>query len=292
MKDNFFAYQRTISNSINCIGVGLHSGQVSTIKLQPAPVDHGIVFKRVDINDNNIVKADYRNVVCTKLGTTIANSHGVKVLTIEHLMAALWGCRIDNCLIEIDNEEVPIMDGSSEPFVFLIECSGVQEQDKLRNFIEVLKTVSVEENNSRVSIAPSASFSVNMSIDFNDNVISKQNGNFKLSELSFKNDLCRARTFGFAHEVEQLQSIGLARGGSLENAIVVSDDRILNEEGLRYKDEFVKHKILDCIGDCYLSGYHVKGAIEGFKSGHSLNNKLLHALLSDDTAWRTCEATA
>ncbi|MCH2037322.1 MAG: UDP-3-O-acyl-N-acetylglucosamine deacetylase [Rickettsiales bacterium] len=280
-------YQRTIKNPISCVGIGLHSGTKSTIRFMPAPENHGIVFKRVDVTDkNNLIKADYRNVVCTMLGTTIANDDGIKVLTVEHLMAALWGCHIDNCLIEIDNEEIPIMDGSSEPFVFLIECSGIQEQTETRTIIEVLKTVEVEEEYGKASISPADSFIVNLEIDFNDKVVSKQSGSYNSMEFSFKNDLCRARTFGFAHEVEKLRSIGLARGGSLENAIVVGKDSILNKDGLRYKDEFVRHKILDCIGDFYLSGFYLKGALNGFKSGHSLNNKLLRTLLADSDAWR------
>lgn len=287
-------YQRTIKNPISCIGVGLHSGKESTIRLMPAPENHGIVFKRTDIKDNrsNLVKADYKNVICTQLGTTIANKDGIRILTVEHLMAALWGCYIDNCLIEINNEEIPIMDGSGEPFVFLIECSGIQEQQETRQIVEVLKPITVEESYGSISVVPSHNFSVDLEINFNDNIIAKQVGRYDSTDFSFKNDLCRARTFGFAHEVEKLRSIGLARGGSLDNAIVVDEEKILNEEGLRYDDEFVRHKILDCIGDCYLSGFYLKGAFKGYKSGHSLNNKLLHALFADPDAWRMSKLPA
>lgn len=285
-----FNYQRTIKNKVNCFGVGLHSGQEVTMSLLPAEENTGIVFKRTDVTDKpNVIPACYLNVQGTMLGTTVSNEAGVSVSTIEHLMAALWGCGIDNCVVEVNNNEVPIMDGSSEPFVFLIECAGRVEQKKTRRIIEVLKEVRVEEegaNGGYLSIAPSEGFSVGMEIDFGDQVISYQKGFFDSRGVSFKSDLCRARTFGFEHEVDYLRSKGLARGGSLENAIVVGKDKILNEEALRYQDEFVRHKILDCIGDVYLAGAYFKGHLKGFKSGHALNNKLLRTFFSQSDAWR------
>ena len=291
-----FSYQKTIKHKVSCYGVGLHSGQDVRMSLLPVDeVDYGIVFKRVDIEGkNNLVKAQYDLVTETTLGTTICNEDGVKVATIEHLMAALWGCGIDNCLIEINGPEVPIMDGSSEPFVFLIECAGRSEQGKTRHIIEILKEIRVEDDQAKggyISISPAESFSVNLEIDFGDQVIACQKGEFDSRAVSFKSDLCRARTFGFEHEVSYLQSQGLAKGGSLDNAIVVGKDGILNEGELRYGDEFVRHKILDCIGDIYLAGGYFKGKLSGYKSGHALNNKLLRALFSDKDAWRTMQYT-
>jgi UDP-3-O-[3-hydroxymyristoyl] N-acetylglucosamine deacetylase len=289
-----FSYQRTIKNKVNCFGIGLHTGQEVTMSLLPAVADHGIIFKRTDITDkDNIIAANYLNVQGTMLGTTVVNEAGVSVATIEHLMAALWGCGIDNCTIEINAPEVPIMDGSSEPFVFLIECAGRKELSKTRRIIEVLREVRVDEEGSNggyIAITPSEGFSVGMEIDFGDKIISYQKGYFNSRDVSFKSDLSRARTFGFEHEVDYLRSKGLARGGSLDNAIVVGKDRILNEDNLRYEDEFVRHKILDCIGDVYLAGAYFKGHLKGFKSGHALNNKLLREFFSQKDAWRMLQA--
>ncbi len=289
-----FSFQRTIRNKVSCFGVGLHTGVRVDIALLPATEDSGITFKRIDIKDKNqIITASYANVSNTLLGTTIKNEDGVHVATIEHLMAALWGCGVDNCIVEINGPEVPIMDGSSEPFVFLIECAGVQEQKKHRKIIEVLKEISVYEsddiNSGYITISPSDSFSVNLRIDFGDKVISSQDCLFNIENISFKSDICRARTFGFEHEVEHLRKNGLARGGSLDNAIVVGPDGVLNKEGLRYRDEFVRHKVLDCLGDIYLAGGYMKGNLKGFKSGHALNNKLLRKLFADKDAWSTLQ---
>tara|TARA_B100001564_G_C20553020_1_gene630049 strand:+ start:136 stop:1035 length:900 start_codon:yes stop_codon:yes gene_type:complete len=290
-----FSYQKTIKNKVSCFGVGLHSGEDVTLTLNPAPTDTGIVFKRNDVTDkDNMVPAFYLNVEGTMLGTTITNDDGISVATIEHLMAALWGCGVDNCIIEVDGPEVPIMDGSSEPFVFLIECAGVEAQDKTRKVVEVLKEVTVSEggdNGGHITIAPAEGFTVDLEIDFGDNVIAKQAGTFDTRQVSFKSDLCRARTFGFEHEVDYLRSQGLAQGGSLDNAIVVGKEGILNKEDLRYRDEFVRHKILDCIGDIYLAGAYFKGSLKGFKSGHALNNKLLRKFFEQSDAWRMMQYT-
>lgn len=285
-----FGYQRTLKNKVSCFGVGLHSGSTVSMCMLPAEEDTGIIFRRIDIiGKNRDVMADYRYVSGTMLGTTISNEEGVSVATIEHLMAALWGCGIDNVIIELDGGEVPIMDGSSEPFVFLIECAGVLEQQKMRRVIDVLKTVNVEESGSYVSIDPAESFSLSLEIDFTSKAISNQHCVFDSRDYSFKADLCRARTFGFAHEVDKLREAGLALGGSLDNAIVVSGDQVLNPGGLRYKDEFVRHKTLDCIGDFYLAGGYVKGHFRGFRPGHALNNKLLRKFFSDKDAWRVVQ---
>lgn len=287
----FSSYQRTLKNKVSCFGVGLHSGATVSMSLLPAEEDSGILFRRVDVRGKQReIKADYRCVSGTMLGTTLSNADGVSVATIEHLMAALWGCGVDNVVIELDGSEVPIMDGSSEPFVFLIECAGIVEQCRMRRVIEVLKKVHVEEAGSYVSIDPSEGFSVSLEIDFNSKAISNQQCAFDLRDFSFKSDLSRARTFGFAHEVDKLREAGLARGGSLDNAIVVSGDQILNPGGLRYTDEFVRHKTLDCIGDFYLAGGYMKGHFRGFRPGHAINNKLLRKFFADKDAWRITQA--
>ncbi len=279
--------QRTIKNTVSCFGIGVHSGKPASITLHPAPENTGIQFVRTDIkNDYNRIEAKYNLVSNTQLGTTLKNEAGIEIATIEHLMASLWGCKIDNIIIEIDGRETPIMDGSSEPFMFVLECAGVQKQSQSRKFIEVLKEVSVEEKGSFAKITPSSEFSVNMEIEFANPAIAKQTMTFKESDKSFKNDISRARTFGFEHEGEALKKMGLAQGASLENAVVISGNQILNKEGLRYTNEFVRHKMLDFIGDSYLAGGPILGHVETYKPGHYINNKLLHQLLNDDSAWR------
>jgi UDP-3-O-[3-hydroxymyristoyl] N-acetylglucosamine deacetylase len=246
---------------------------------------------RRDVADRNpYVAAHYRNVVETRLGTTIANDDGVKVATIEHLMAALWGCGVDNAMIEIDGPEIPIMDGSSEPFVFLIECAGVVEQLKPRKLVKVLKAVEARDGDAYVAIKPAQGYTVHLDIDFNSAVIGKQTLALDFSAAQFKNTVSRARTFGFEREVDTLRQMGLARGGSLENAIVVNEAGILNPEGLRYADEFVRHKVLDCVGDLFLAGARLIGEVHGFKSGHCLNNKLLRTLFADHANWQVVPA--
>jgi UDP-3-O-[3-hydroxymyristoyl] N-acetylglucosamine deacetylase len=278
--------QKTLERHVSCLGVGLHSGQEVRMVLNPAPVDTGIVFKRSDITGfDNMIPANYNKVTKTQLGTTLSNDQGTMVSTVEHLMAALWGCGIDNALIDVNGVEIPIMDGSSEPFVFLIECAGIKEQHQERKLIKVLKQVEVRDGDKFALVKPSDDFAIDLEIDFNSRAISNQKCVYSSSSVSFKTDLCRARTFGFDHEVEHLRSIGLARGGSLDNAIVISGDKVLNKEGLRYADEFVRHKLLDCIGDFYLAGNRIQGNFTAYKSGHALNNNLLHKLLDDRHAY-------
>lgn len=287
MRMTDFPMQHTLTNRVSCVGVALHTGAKVAMALNPAPANTGIVFKRTDISGaDNLVPALYKNVTGTMLGTTISNASGVSVGTIEHLMAALWGCGVDNALIELDGAEVPIMDGSSEPFVFLIECAGISEQNAPRRVIEILKKVEVTDGDKHASIAPSSHFGVSLEIHFGNNAIASQKHEFAAADVSFKTDLSRARTFGFEHEVSKLREMGLARGGSLDNAIVVSGDKVLNEGGLRYNDEFVRHKVLDCIGDVYLAGGVLQGHISASRTGHALNNKLLHALFNTEGAWR------
>lgn len=285
-----FDWQRTIKNSVACFGIGLHSGELVSMKLKPAPIDNGITFIRTDIDDSkNKIQASYNLVCCTKLSTTIANCYEVKISTIEHIMAALCGCGIDNIIIELNNQEVPIMDGSSEPFVFLLECAGVIDQLKPKKVIKILKEIKVEYKDAYAAIKPAEDFAITMNIDFNSLAINKQYYSFKMNEILFKASLCRARTFVDLFEVEQLKKLGLAKGGSLSNAIVVEGDKILNEGGLRYDDEFVRHKVLDVIGDLYLAGSQLVGHFIGAKSGHMLNNLLLRKIFSDSSAWQIVE---
>ncbi len=280
-------YQHTVANRVNCSGVGLHTGERVSLALLPAPEDTGIVFCRKDIRaEKSLIPASYRNVTNTQLGTTVSNEAGVSVATIEHLMAAFWGCNVDNAIVEVSGPEVPIMDGSSEPFVFLIECSGTEKQARPRRIIEALKTVEIIEGDKRAAIMPADDFSVSLEISYDNSTIANQSAVFHSSDVSFKTDLCRARTFGFEHEVSWMQKQGLARGGSLDNAVVVSGDTVLNKEGLRFRNEFVLHKVLDCIGDFYLIGGLLKGHFSGFRSGHGLNNRLLRKFFADREAWR------
>ncbi len=279
--------QKTIDSSVSCLGIGIHSGSKVEITLHKAPIDTGIIFRRTDVSaEKSIVKANYKNVVETNLGTTISNEFGIKISTIEHLMAAIWGSGIDNLFIDIDNQEVPIMDGSSEPFVFLLECAGINVQEAARRVIEITKKVRIEDGDKFVEVEPAKNFSIDFAIDFNHKEIQKQNFIFHSTLASFKNDVCCARTFGFKNEIEYLNKNGLAKGGSLDNAIVIDDDGVMNKEGLRYSNEFARHKTLDFIGDIYLAGHYIIGHFNASKSGHGLNNKMLHKLLSDESAWK------
>ena len=285
----FVKNQRTIRNKVSCFGVGLHSGSFVNMSLLPAPIDNGISFRRISANRSVIgeVRAEHDLVSTTFLGTNLVSRDGkIKVATVEHLMAALWGCGIDNVIVEVDADEMPIMDGSSDHFVFMIESAGIQEQNAGRRFIEVLRKVDISEDGAHASISPNGDFSVRMEIAFDDKIINKQACEFYANSNSFKIELSRARTFGFLKDVEKLKELGLIKGGSLDNAIVVGENKVLNGNGLRYSDEFVRHKVLDSIGDLYLSGARIMGHFHGVKSGHSLNNKLLHKLLSDKSAWR------
>ncbi|MEH6475544.1 MAG: UDP-3-O-acyl-N-acetylglucosamine deacetylase [Sneathiella sp.] len=279
-------FQKTLRNSIGCTGVGVHSGNVVNMTLKPAAADTGIVFRRLDVaSDVSDVHAHYNTVSELVMCTTIANEAGVKVATIEHLMAAFSGSGIDNAIVELDGPEVPVMDGSAAPFIFLIECADTVEQSSPRKYIKVLKEVEVRDGNAAAILSPGDNVSVAFEIAFDNKRIGHQNCSFNMRNGTFKNELSRARTFGFLSELEQLKSMGLAKGGSLDNAIVLSGEDVLNEEGLRYQDEFVRHKALDAVGDLYLAGAQIIGQFHGYKSGHALNNKLLHAFLSDADAW-------
>ncbi len=273
--------QQTLSKEILIHGIGLHSGIDVSMKLIPAEADFGIKFYRTDLNSNNMIKALWSNVTNTKLSTTISNKFGVSVSTIEHLMSALSGLHIDNLKIEIDGPEVPIMDGSSKDFVNLIESTSTIDLKKRRKIIKIKKNIKVNKDYSSVELKPNNQFSIDFEIDFPSELISKQSCHLQLVNGNYKSDIAAARTFGFEKDVDMLRSNGLALGGSLENAVVVGENKILNKEGLRFKDEFVRHKILDSIGDLYLAGSPIQGYFLGNKSGHYLNNQLLKSLFSD-----------
>ncbi|MDJ0948255.1 MAG: UDP-3-O-acyl-N-acetylglucosamine deacetylase [Alphaproteobacteria bacterium] len=278
--------QQTLKNAINCSGTGLHSGAAVSLTLLPAAPDTGIVFCRTDLAGEPQIPATWDYVVDSQLCTSLGDGNGLRIGTVEHLMAALSGCGVDNAIVEIDGPEVPIMDGSSAPFVFLIECAGVVEQDAPLRAIEVLKHVAVGDNERTASLTPGETFSVSIEIEFDETLIDRQAYFFDIGSNSFAGEIARARTFGFDHEIAALRSKGLARGGSLDNAIVVSGDRILNDGGLRYQDEFVRHKVLDSIGDLFLAGAPLIGHYHGFRSGHGLTHSVLRALFADASAWR------
>jgi UDP-3-O-[3-hydroxymyristoyl] N-acetylglucosamine deacetylase len=278
--------QHTLKDAIHCRGIALHSGLKTSLVLRPAPPDSGIVFRRIDKAGGGAeIPARWEHAVASPLCTTITNGEGISVATIEHLMAALAGCEIDNVLIEIDGPEVPIMDGSAEPFVFLLECAGRREQDAPRRAIKVLKPVTIGAPDKCVALLPDHGFSVSFEIDFASKAIQRQDISLMLDGETFKSEICRARTFGFLHEVERMRAAGLARGGSLDNAVVISGDQVLNEGGLRYADEFVRHKVLDSLGDLYLAGAPLIGQFCGLRSGHDLNRRLLEALFARPDSW-------
>ncbi|MBL8781357.1 MAG: UDP-3-O-acyl-N-acetylglucosamine deacetylase [Alphaproteobacteria bacterium] len=281
------ALQTTIKNRVVCEGVGVHTGITSTVTLLPAPENTGIIFRRTDHPGMaGVVPARFDRVTDTRLGTTIGNVYGVKVHTVEHLMAAIVGCGVTNLVIEIDAAEVPIMDGSAAPFVFLLECAGVVKQTQAQRAIRVREVVRVEDGDKYAELRPGIGFSAELEIAFeNCKVIDRQFYAFDLDTPSFKAELARARTFGFRHEVEYLQKNGHALGGSLANSIVLDGDTIMNEDGLRYADEFVRHKLLDVVGDMSLAGAPLFAQFRGYKTGHALNNKLLRELFARRSAW-------
>jgi UDP-3-O-[3-hydroxymyristoyl] N-acetylglucosamine deacetylase len=276
--------QRTLKNSIRATGVGLHTGKKILMRLKPGAIDSGIVFCRSDLPGSAPIEAHAENVGDTMLGTTLVKGE-VRVSTVEHLLSAFAGLGIDNAVIEVSAPEVPIMDGSAGPFVFLLQSAGVEEQLAPKRFIRIKKPVRVEDGDKWAEFRPFNGFKVNFEIEFNHPIFKRraQRASMDFSTTSFLKEVSRARTFGFMRDLEMLRSRNLALGGSLDNAIVLDDFRVLNEDGLRYEDEFVKHKILDAIGDLYLLGHSLVGEFSGHKSGHALNNMLLRALLADPT---------
>lgn len=278
--------QRTLKNAIRATGVGLHTGQKVYLTLLPAEIDAGIVFRRVDLDPVVEIAAKAENVGDTTLSTSLMKGD-VKVSTVEHLLSALAGLGIDNAVVEVNAPEVPIMDGSAGPFVFLIQSAGIQEQDAPKKFIRIKRPVTVTDGDKYASFIPFDGFKVTFSIEFDHPVFQGRSSKTSVdfSSTSFIKEVSRARTFGFMHEFEYLRSKGLAKGGSVDNAIVVDDYRVLNEDGLRYEDEFVKHKVLDAIGDLYLLGNSLIGEFKAHKSGHALNNRSLHELIANKDAW-------
>jgi len=278
--------QRTPKKVIQATGIGVHSGDTVLLTLRPAPINTGIIFRRTDLSPVVEIPASYEYVSDTMLCTSLQHQ-GAKVATVEHLLSALAGLGIDNAYVDVNAAEVPIMDGSAAPFVFLLQSAGIREQNAAKRFIRILKPVRIEEKDKYVQFLPYNGYKVSFTIEFDHPVFNDkpQNVNFDFSSASYVKEVCRARTFGFLSDYEKLRECDLAKGGSLDNAVVVDNYRVLNEDGLRFEDEFVKHKVLDAIGDLYLLGSSLIGAFEGYKSGHELNNKLLRALIAQQDAW-------
>jgi UDP-3-O-[3-hydroxymyristoyl] N-acetylglucosamine deacetylase len=278
--------QRTLKNLIRATGVGLHTGEKVYMTLRPAPVNTGIVFCRTDLDPVVSIKGEAESVGETILGTTLVQD-GVRVATVEHLLSALSGLGIDNAFVDLSASEVPIMDGSAGPFVFLVQSAGIVEQDAAKRFVRIRRPVEVRDGDKWARLEPFDGFKVNFEIEFDHPIfkVHQRKASMDFSSMSFLKEVSRARTFGFMRDMESLRSSNLVKGGSLDNAIVMDDYRILNEDGLRYENEFVRHKILDAIGDLYLLGHTLIGEYSGYKSGHGLNNMLLRALLASEEAW-------
>lgn len=279
--------QRTLKRIVQATGVGLHTGKKVTLTMRPAPANTGIIYRRTDLNPPVDFSADAKSVRDTMLCTCLVNEDNVRISTVEHLNAALAGLGIDNLVIEVDAAEIPIMDGSASPFVFLLLDAGIEELSSAKKFLRLKETVRVEDGDKWAELSPFNGFSLDFTIDFNHPAIdsSTQRYAMNFSAENFVRDISRARTFGFMRDIEYLQSKGLCLGGSFDCAIVVDDYRVLNEDGLRFEDEFVRHKMLDAIGDLFMCGHNIIGAFTAFKSGHALNNKLLQAVLAKESAW-------
>ncbi len=282
--------QRTLKESIRATGIGLHGGEKVYMTLRPAPANTGIIFRRIDLDAPVDVPADALNVTQTTLGTTL-ETEGVKVATVEHLLSAMAGLGIDNAFVDLTAAEVPIMDGSAGPFVFLLQSAGIEEQSAPKKFIRVRKPVEVRDGDKWARLTPYNGFKVNFEIDFDHPVLQKhrQTASLDFSTTAFLKEISRARTFGFLRDLETLRERDLTLGGSLDNAIVMDEYRVLNEDGLRFRDEFVRHKILDAVGDLYLLGCCLIGEFTGFKSGHYLNNCLLRAVLAEQASYEEVE---
>jgi UDP-3-O-[3-hydroxymyristoyl] N-acetylglucosamine deacetylase len=278
--------QRTLKKQVSATGVGLHSGEKVTLTLKPAAINAGIVFKRTDLPGAPTIQAQPDAVRDTRMCSALEHN-GARVATVEHLMSALAGLGVDNIIVEVTASEIPIMDGSSGPFIFLLQQAGITEQDAAKKFIKIKKLIEVIDGDKWVKFEPYHGFKMDFTIDFAHPVFENSGQNVKIdfADNSYIKEISRARTFGFMHEVEYLRANGLARGGSLDNAIVLDEYRVLNTDGLRYQDEFAKHKVLDAIGDLYMLGHPLLGAFTAYKSGHALNNALLRALLADSTLW-------
>lgn len=279
--------QRTLKRIVQATGVGLHTGKKVTLTMRPAPANTGVIYRRTDLNPPVDFPADAKSVRDTMLCTCLVNEDDVRISTVEHLNAALAGLGIDNIVIEVNAPEIPIMDGSATPFVFLLLDAGIEELRTAKKFIRIKETVRVEDGDKWAEMRPYNGFKLDFTIDFNHPAIDASTQRYKLdfSAESFMSQISRARTFGFMRDIEYLQSKGLCLGGSFDCAIVVDDYRVLNDDGLRFEDEFVRHKMLDAIGDLFMCGYNIIGEFTAFKSGHALNNKLLQAVLAKESAW-------
>lgn len=284
-------HQCTLRNPIRARGIGLHSGQNVSLTLRPSPADAGIIFRRIDLPKPVAIPARSQYVADTNLSTSLAKD-GIRISTVEHLLAAFAGLGIDNAYVDLDRPEVPIMDGSAAPFVFLIQSAGIRQQDAPKRFIRIKRKIHVNDGEKWVSVRPYEGFRVALTLDFEHPFFHQDISSLALdfNSASFCKEVARARTFGFLRDVQELQERQLAQGGSLENSVVVDDTKVLNEGGLRYPDEFVRHKILDAVGDLYLLGYQLVGAFVGHKSGHTLNNRLIQTLLQEQDAWEILTA--
>jgi len=278
--------QRTLQKKVSATGVGLHNGEKVKLTLLPAAIDTGIVFRRTDLPGMPEIPATPDAVSDTRMCSAL-EKNGARVATVEHLMSALAGLGVDNVIVELDASEIPIMDGSAGPFIFLLQSAGIVEQAAAKKFMRIKKNVEIIEQDKWAKFEPYHGFKMDFTIDFAHPVFEESGNNVKIdfADNSYIAEISRARTFGFMHEVEYLRANGLARGGSLDNAIVLDEFRVLNSDGLRYEDEFAKHKVLDAIGDLYMLGHPLLGAFTAYKSGHGLNNKLIRALLADADAW-------
>jgi UDP-3-O-[3-hydroxymyristoyl] N-acetylglucosamine deacetylase len=281
-----YCRQRTIARAVSCSGVGVHSGRKVNLKIKPAPINHGIKFIRTDLQDSPCINARFNRVVDTSLATVIG-VEGFIVSTIEHLMAGFAGLSIDNALVEVDAHEMPIMDGSAAPFIRLIRDVGIVEQDGPRCVFVIKKPITLEKDGKSVSILPHPVYKITCSIEYDHPLIRKQTLSLEITDQLFEKEVCSARTFGFLHEIEQLKRFGLAKGGSLDNAVVVDKDGVLNSDGLRFQDEFVRHKLLDCIGDFSLLGLPLVGHIVTHKSGHAFHHAFLEKFFLEKSSWET-----
>jgi len=278
--------QRTIREPVQCSGVGLHSGKAVNVTIRPAPINHGIKFKRIDLPGSPCISAHFNRVVDTSLATVIGEN-GCIVMTIEHMMATFAGLSIDNALVELDAYEMPVMDGSAGPFVKLIRQAGIVELGGPKSFFVIKDPIELRQNGRSVRVTPHTTFKISCTIEFENPVISKQSYSIEASDEAFEGEIGQARTFGFKNEVERNQSVGLALGGSLDNAVVIDDETILNPEGLRFPDEFVRHKILDCFGDFSLLGIPILGHVTVEKSGHAFNHAFLKKFFEEKESWQT-----
>lgn len=283
--------QHTLKQAVQCAGIGLHSGKTVTLMIEPAAPHTGIVFHRRDLPESLPIKANPDFVSETRLGTTLKGTDGTTVATVEHLMAAFWGMGVDNAYVTLDGPEIPIMDGSSEPFMEMLAIVGLKKQKAARRFLKITEAVSIEMGSSKLEFLPSHSPSLQVEIEvaYNHPQIGQQAAHYDFSDVSFSEALAEARTFGFAHEVEMMKQMGLARGGSLQNAIVLDEQKVLNPEGLRSEDEFVRHKALDLVGDLFLCGYRIQGLVRAVKPGHQINTAMAAALLQQPQKWDVVE---